>query len=253
MIWFAIVVSADGKPRHMKLPQIVPAQIGLCGLFALQWRLIAEGRVQTDAVVQNFDVLKQALPGLFMGSVVLAMDELFLERSEEGLYGSIVPAVAFSTHGAGDAMLSEALLIVFAGVLDATIRMSHKSRSFSCREFALDGHLQGIDDQSAVDPIGHGPAHNLSGVEILNNGQIEPALFGLDVCDVGDPGLVLSRRGKVPVHDVLSDRMIVIRIRGTDPELPSGHLGANSCGFHAFGHGFPGAAMASFPQLPVDS
>ena len=62
------------------------AQVGLCGLFALQWGLIAEGRVQTDAVVEDFDVLKQALLGLLLSSVVLTMHEFFLERGEEGLH-----------------------------------------------------------------------------------------------------------------------------------------------------------------------
>src|SRR3954471_11006248 len=60
----------------------------------------------------------------------------------------------------------------------------------------LDGHDQGADAQLGPEVVGHGPADDLARGPVLDRGQIQEALLGRDVGDVGqpDPGL---RRGRL--------------------------------------------------------
>jgi len=60
----------------------------------------------------------------------------------------------------------------------------------------LDGHDQGADAQLGPEVVGHGPADDLARGHVLDRGQIQEALVGRDVGDVGqpDPGL---RRGRL--------------------------------------------------------
>ena len=53
-----------------------------------------------------------------------------------------------------------------------------------------DRHVQGITHQLSVVAVAHGPAHYLSGVQVNDGGQIQPALSGGDEGGVGDPGLI---------------------------------------------------------------
>lgn len=56
-------------------------------------------------------------------------------------------------------------------------------------------HQQCIEHQSSVDATAHGPPHHLAREQIDHDGQVQPALMGTDVGDVGDPTLVrLGRR-----------------------------------------------------------
>jgi len=50
---------------------------------------------------------------------------------------------------------------------------------------ALESHDQGVDTQAGLEVIRHGPAHDLARGQILEGGQVEKALVGWNVGDVG--------------------------------------------------------------------
>jgi hypothetical protein len=78
------------------------------------------------------------------------------------------------------------------------------------------GHGEGVEDQSGVDGIGHGPADDLSAEEIENGGEEKPAFAGMDVGDVGHPDLV-GRGGLRGLGQAVgSDGVVVVAIGGAD-------------------------------------
>jgi len=72
-------------------------------IFECHRALIAYGRMPALSVVKQLDITEKARPGFSARSVIFKPHTLGLERMEEALHGSIVPAVAFSAHAAYDA------------------------------------------------------------------------------------------------------------------------------------------------------
>ena len=66
----------------------------------------------------------------------------------------------------------------------------------------------------------HRPADDLAAVEVQDGGQIEPALIGLDIGDVGEPDPVRRSGGEVAIEQVRSDREIVAAVGGPYPARP---------------------------------
>ncbi len=65
---------------------------------------------------------------------------------------------------------------------------------------SLQRHLQGLLGQLPREPAPHGPAHDGPGIEIQQNGQIEPAFHGPDIGEVTRPHVIGSHDGKLPVQ-----------------------------------------------------
>jgi hypothetical protein len=55
----------------------------------------------------------------------------------------------------------------------------------------------------------HRPADDPAAVEVQDGGQIEPALIGLDIGDVGEPDPVRRGGKEVSTEQVRSDREVV--------------------------------------------
>src|ERR671915_607394 len=83
------------------------------------------------------------------------------------------------------------------------------------RPLPLDGHDQGADAQLGPEVVGHGPADDLARGHVLDRGQIQEALVGRDVGDVGQPDLVRPVRGEVPRQQVRGDREIMAAVPGS--------------------------------------
>src|SRR6476469_7971479 len=79
----------------------------------------------------------------------------------------------------------------------------------------LDGHDQSADAQLGPEVVGHGPADDLARGHVLDRGQIQEALVGRDVGDVGQPDLVRPVRGEVPRQQVRGDRETMAAVRGS--------------------------------------
>src|SRR3954451_13552258 len=66
-------------------------------------------------------------------------------------------------------------------------------------------HLQRIADELGAHVIGHAPAHDPAAVEVLDADEVEPALPGSEVGDVGDPDPVGRLGGEGAIDEVLAD------------------------------------------------
>ena len=58
----------------------------------------------SPAIVEHFDVVKQALFGFLLSVVDLMINQLCFQRTEEALCDCIVQAFAFPAHAANESM-----------------------------------------------------------------------------------------------------------------------------------------------------
>lgn len=68
--------------------------------------------------------------------------------------------------------------------------------------------------------IRHRPADNPAAVQIHDGGQVEPALIGLDVGDIGQPDLVRSSGDEVAIEQIRGARQVVAAVGGPNPAWP---------------------------------
>ena len=61
-----------------------------------------------------------------------------------------------------------------------------------------DGHVQGADRQVPLQAIADSPADYAPGVEVENDGQVQPTFAGPDVADVACPFLIGSVGRETP-------------------------------------------------------
>src|SRR6185312_1446990 len=146
-----------------------------------------------DSVVEHLDGLEQAGPCLRPRGVALVVDQLLLRAGEEALRGRVVPAVRPTAHATGDPMPGQQPPIMLAGIPAPAIRMGHQTLAGLATG---QGHFESGDDQPAVDPRAHRPAHDPPRMQVLYRRQVEPTLAGRDMSDVGRPGPI-GRPGMV--------------------------------------------------------
>src|SRR3984893_14578413 len=79
--------------------------------------------------------------------------------------------------------------------------------------------------------IAHRPADDLAAVQVHDGGQIEPALIGLDVGDVGEPDPVRRGDGEAPREKMRGGREVVTPVGGAPPPWPR-HDGADTVTAH---------------------
>src|SRR5918993_2749224 len=73
----------------------------------------------------------------------------------------------------------------------------------------LDGHEQCIAGKLGPEMVGHAPAHDLAGGHVLDRGQVEPALAGRNVADIGQPDGIGMIGSKVPPQQVRRHRIVM--------------------------------------------
>ena len=69
----------------------------------------------------------------------------------------------------------------------------------------LERHLQGVNDELCAHVVGHRPAHDPAREDVLDGGQVEPALPGSEVGDVRDPEPVRPVSRERAIDKVLAD------------------------------------------------
>ncbi len=85
----------------------------------------------------------------------------------------------------------------------------------------LQGHGQGL----ARKPVGqgrfHSPAHDSTGVQVQDDGHVEPTLVGRHIGDIGQPDLIGRAGGKGAAQDIRGDGPLVARLgRPSIPPAP---------------------------------
>lgn len=97
--------------------------------------------------------------------------------------------------------LAEALPVITA-VLTTLIAVYD---DLAIRFLAPHGHHQRVERQLARESGLHRPADHVMGEEINNHRQIQPALPGADISNIGDPDLVSPDNGELPLHAISSN------------------------------------------------
>src|SRR3954466_2117006 len=96
------------------------------------------------------------------------------------------------------------------------------------------------------------PADDLAAVQIHDGGQIEPALIGLDVGDVGEPDPVRRGGAEVPLDQVRRDREVVTAVGGPHPPWPR-HDGPDTLTAHQSLDATAARPAALSPQLGMNA
>ncbi len=159
----------------------------LCSLkaaFEYCGRSIVDRRMQALRIVELFDPVDQIEPALCTGCVMPAMHPFDFKRLEEAFHRGVIPAIGASTHVLHHPVLIDQFAMLITRVLNAAIGMHDQTWR---RLAAPVGHRQGVADELCFHPLAHRPADNLATAQIEDAGQVEPALVGGDVGEVGKP------------------------------------------------------------------
>ena len=108
-------------------------------------------------------------------------------------------------------MFFEPFLIIVGAVLASTIGMVNAAFGGLAQG---DGHVQRPDHQVTFHTVADGPANDAARKQIQDNGQIQPAFAGPDICDVAGPFLVRCGLRKVPIQQIRSYCQGMIAVRG---------------------------------------
>lgn len=138
-------------------------------------------------VVKVIDILADGGAGLWEVGEGRAVDQFGFEGAPEGFHGGVVVAVAAGVHAGEDLPGLEQGAEGAAGVLFSLIGMMDEARGGTA---AGQGLLQGVPDEAGVEGITERPADDFATEAIHDGGEVSPPGLGVDVGDVGDPGLV---------------------------------------------------------------
>jgi hypothetical protein len=54
--------------------------------------------------------------------------------------------------------------------------------------------------------LGHWPAHDLPGIQVDDNGQVQPTLLGTELSDIANINLINLLYGKIPIQQIIRNR-----------------------------------------------
>lgn len=139
------------------------------------------------SVVEALDVGEQVALGLIPGGIGPVMHQLGFQRMEEALHWRVVQRVGPPAHRRDDGCFGQRRLVVTAGILDAAVGMLDQAGTGT---LALDGHQQRRGRQLGPKMVAHGPAHDLTGVQVHDGGHVQPTFSCRNVGQVNRPGIV---------------------------------------------------------------
>ena len=145
---------------------------------------VTERRVPPLAIVKVLDVFEDFTAGAELECATDSVNQFELEGGEEALRHRVVPAVSFAAHAASDSVLPQQLLIFGAGVLATAIRVTQRSLG---RLPLRQCHVHRFQRKLSLQPLVQCPTDDPAREQIQNNRQIQPALEGPQIGDVGDP------------------------------------------------------------------
>ena len=143
--------------------------------FKFVWTQIVQIRMESKAVVPHRDVLHDIGPSLRTGLIVPPMNSLRLQFPEETFNNAVIPTVAFSAHAPQNPVGLQKPSELMTRILNPTVRMKNQS---ILRSPVPDRHLQSIAGETGIDSVTHRPSHNLAGIKVNHDCQIDPSLMG---------------------------------------------------------------------------
>jgi len=157
-------------------------------------------------VVENLDVFKDIQSGLGPGGILPMKNQLSFEGAKETFDRGIVITVTFAAHTSHHPSSCQQSLVLIAGVLAAPIGVVQQARG---RLAHANGHLQGVDDQLAVQAVTHRPADDTSGIDVQNHSQIEPPFRCWHISDVSQPNFIAPCRFEILLKPIGGDRQFM--------------------------------------------
>lgn len=128
------------------------------------------------AVVEDFDVLKQALSQLLLGFEAFPVDPVGFKALKKGLGDRVIIAVTRPAHALDHLVAIEFLSEILAGVLGASIRMKHDPWRWPTMQ---DSHLQSRNNRRIRrEPTAERVSDDLTVEQFHDYGQVLPTALG---------------------------------------------------------------------------
>ena len=77
-------------------------------------------------------------------------------------------------------------------------------KHFLLRIPSFEPHYEGVQGNIPMEVRFHRPSDHHSGVQVYDNGKVEPALIRANIGYIGNPGFVRLGNGKLPVQVIVS-------------------------------------------------
>jgi hypothetical protein len=94
--------------------------------FKIDRAEISKTGMESGAVVEGLDVIKNGGASLLTGGEALVIDQLVFEAAPERLDKSVIVTVALAAHGSDEAVLGQDLAISGAGELRSAVGVDDK-------------------------------------------------------------------------------------------------------------------------------
>lgn len=150
-------------------------------LLTLIWADVSVGRMPADGVVELVEVGADGLERSSAAGPGLSVDEVLLQRAEEGLHDGVVSAVALSAHGALGAGPVQQFPVGLACVLASTVAVVDEPWLWAAGDQSL---VQSFDAQllphvpASTQPTTFVPLWSREQIE--DHSYVEPAFCGGD-------------------------------------------------------------------------
>src|SRR2546428_9008860 len=167
--------------------------------------------MQSDAVVEGFDVIKDGGARLGQGDEAMVVHEFVFETAPKRFDEGVVVAVALASHGSEQPVLDQDLPISSAGELGSTIGVDDERFD---RATLSERHAQSGDDKGSIEDLMHSPADHTPREDIEDGNEVQPALAGEDAGGIGNPDLIGSLHLEVS-HAVGRDGSTVTTVCGS--------------------------------------
>ena len=153
-------------------------------LFEVYWRKAPVVAMAPTWIVKELDVVEDIRSCLVSSGIDFPTNPFAFEQLKETFCHGVIVAVSPTAHAGLQVVGAQKRLPVVTGELASLVRV-HRYRLL--RMATPHCHHQGGNRQVSIHSGLHGPAHNLSREQIKHDCQVEPALEGADISDVGDP------------------------------------------------------------------
>ena len=153
-------------------------------------------------IVEALEVIEHVGSRLVASSIGPTRCPFGLERGEEALHDGIIPHVAGPTHAAGNAMVDQQALELFAGVLASPVGVVQQRLRLAAPP---DRHRQSIGNELGRHVRAHRPADDPPREEIEHGRHVKPALRCPDAGEVSDPFAVGSRGLEAAIEHIRRD------------------------------------------------
>lgn len=167
--------------------------------------------MRPNRIVKGLNVSKNIGLSRNSGVISLVVNQLALETGEEVFGDSVVVGIALSRHALSDTQVREALAVSLSSVLDTPIAMEDET---GVGPLPVHRHVQGGQRKVGVDAMGECVANNFAGAQILDDGEIQPALGGWNVGNIAHPSLIWLDKGKATHQQIWGGGVAVVGVGG---------------------------------------